>query len=213
MTTKANKTILYARVSTTEQTLEHQIEQARKAGFEIDDVIEDHGVSGVNTLMKDRPGGRRLFDLLRTNDVLVVRWVDRLGRNYRDVTETIREFMDRGVVIRTVINNMTFDGAAQDAMSKAVRDALIGFMAATAEAQAETLKEAQKAGIEHAKGQGKFRGRKPQFNRQQYTMIVSLLSKDVPMTTIAKEAGVSRQTVYRIKDDMAGAEAMLERWE
>jgi putative DNA-invertase from lambdoid prophage Rac len=33
----------------------------------------------------------------------VVRWVDRLGRNYRDVTDTIREFMRRGVVIRTVI--------------------------------------------------------------------------------------------------------------
>lgn len=33
------------------------------------------------------------------------------------------------------------------------------------------------------------------------------------MTNLAKEAGVSRQTVYRIKDDMAGAEAMLERWE
>jgi hypothetical protein len=42
--------------------------------------------------------------------------------------------MRRGVVIRTVINNMTFDGAAKDPMRQAVRDALIAFMAATAQA-------------------------------------------------------------------------------
>jgi hypothetical protein len=67
-------------------------------------------------------------------DVLVVRWVDRLGRNYEDVCDTNREFMRRGVVIRTVINNFTFDGATKDPMQQAVRDALIGFMAATAQA-------------------------------------------------------------------------------
>jgi putative DNA-invertase from lambdoid prophage Rac len=43
-----------------------------------------------------------------------------------------RQFMRRGVVIRTVINNFTFDGATKDPMQQAVRDALIGFMAATA---------------------------------------------------------------------------------
>jgi putative DNA-invertase from lambdoid prophage Rac len=39
--------------------------------------------------------GRRLFDLLRNGDTLVVRWVDRLGRNYQDICDTIREFMRR----------------------------------------------------------------------------------------------------------------------
>ena len=75
--------------------------------------------------------GRRLFDKLR-GDVLVVRLVDRLGRNYDDVCETIRDFMRRGVVIKTVMNGMTFDGVTQDPVQKAVRDALIAFMAATA---------------------------------------------------------------------------------
>jgi hypothetical protein len=42
--------------------------------------------------------------------------------------------MARGVIVRTVINKMTFDGATTDPMQKAVRDALIAFMAATAEA-------------------------------------------------------------------------------
>ena len=100
--------------------------------------------------------------MLRSGDTLVVRWVDRLGRNYQDVSDAIREFMRRGVVIRTVINNITFDGATKDPIQKAVRDALIGFMTATAEAQAEATKAAQRAGIEHAKAAGeRYRGRKP----------------------------------------------------
>ena len=132
-----SQTILYARVSTTDQTTAHQRTQAEAAGFKIDDVVEDEGVSGVSTKLADRPGGRRLFDKLRRGDVLVVRWVDRLGRDYQDVTDTIREMMKRGIVVRTVINNLTFDGATTDPMQKAVRDALINFMAATAQAQAD----------------------------------------------------------------------------
>lgn len=105
------QTVLYARVSTADQTIEHQETQARGAGFAIDRVVADHGVSGVSTRLADRPEGKRLFDMLRAGDVLVVRWVDRLGRNYADVTETIREFMRRGVVVKTIISHMTFDGA------------------------------------------------------------------------------------------------------
>src|ERR1700758_104139 len=143
-------TILYARVSTSDQTLEHQRTQAEAAGFRFDQVLADHGVSGVSTRLAERPEGRRLFDMLRSGDTLVVRWVDRLGRNYADVTEVIRQFMARGVVVRTVINGLVFDGATKAPMQKAVRDALIAFMAATAEAQAEATREAQKAGIAHA---------------------------------------------------------------
>jgi hypothetical protein len=51
------------------------------------------------------------------------------------VVDTIREFMRRGVIIKTVINGMTFDGSTADPMQCAVRDALIAFMAATAQAQ------------------------------------------------------------------------------
>ena len=131
------KTVLYARVSTSDQTLAHQRTQAEAAGIQLDEVLGDGGVSGVSTTLSERPEGRRLYDLLREGDTLVVRWLDRLGRNYRDVSDAVREFMRRGVVVRTVSNNMTFDGSTKNPMEQAVRDALIAFMAATAEAQAE----------------------------------------------------------------------------
>ena len=110
------KTVLYCRVSTLDQTLAHQRTQAQAAGFQIDEVVADHGVSGIHTARRERPEGRRLFDMLRSGDTLVVRWVDRLGRNYADVTDTIREFIRRGVIVRTVINGLNFDGATKDAM-------------------------------------------------------------------------------------------------
>jgi putative DNA-invertase from lambdoid prophage Rac len=208
-------TILYARVSTADQTIDHQLAHAQAAGFAIDEVVADNGVSGVNTRLVERKEGRRLFDKLRKGDVLVVRWVDRLGRNYEDVCDTIREFMRRGVVIRTVINNFTFDGATKDPM-QAVRDALIGFMAATAQAQSEATKAAQRAGIEHAKQHEDraYLGRKPSFTRQQLETVRDMLGHHaVGVAQIAKTTGLSRQTVYRIKDDPAGCEAALAAWE
>lgn len=206
-------TILYARVSTSEQNLDHQKVQAEAAGFVIDEVVADHGVSGISTKLSDRTEGKRLFDKLRSGDTLVVRWVDRLGRNYQDVTDTIRLFMRKGVVIRTVINNMTFDGATKDPMQEAVRDALIAFMAATAQAQAEAAKEAQKAGIEAAKGDGtKYRGKKPSFSRDALTLVQDMLATGAGTTQIANAAKLTRQTVLRIKGDPEAAEASLARW-
>jgi putative DNA-invertase from lambdoid prophage Rac len=208
-------TILYARVSTIEQTIDHQLAHARSAGFVIDDVVSDNGVSGVSTRLAERPEGRRLFDKLRAGDALVVRWVDRLGRNYEDVCDTIRQFMRRGVVIRTVINNFTFDGATKDPMQQAVRDALIGFMAATAQAQAEATKAAQRAGIEHVKGRehGAYLGRKPSYTRGQFSAVNDMIGHEaVGIAQIAKATKLSRQTVYRIKEDPAAAEAVLAAW-
>jgi DNA invertase Pin-like site-specific DNA recombinase len=208
------KTILYARVSTADQTIEHQETQARAEGFPIDLVVADKGESGLTTRLNERPDGKRLFDMLRDGDVLVVRWVDRLGRNYADVCDTIREFMRRGVIIKTVINKMTFDGATKDPMQQAVRDALIGFMAATAQAQAEATKEAQKAGIAHARAaeDGRYLGRKPSFTTEQFAAVQGMLGRGAGISEIAKSTALSRQTIYRIKGNPGEAAAALASW-
>jgi putative DNA-invertase from lambdoid prophage Rac len=208
---------LYARVSTLDQTLDHQLTQAREAGFSIDDdhVVADHGVSGVATRLCEREQGKRLFDLLRRGDTLVVRWVDRLGRNYDDVVDTIQRFMKKGVIIRTVINGFTFDGSTKDPMQKAVRDALIGFMAAMAQAQAEGTKDAQKAGIAHAKASDPkaYRGRKPTFSREQFSTVLTLVDQATMNTSqIAKSVGLERMAVARIRQNPANAERQLVTW-
>jgi putative DNA-invertase from lambdoid prophage Rac len=209
------RTVLYARVSTAEQTIAHQRTQAEAAGFVIDDVIEDEGVSGVQIPLAEREGGKRLFDLLRDDDVLLCRWVDRLGRNYDDIQKNIRLFLDRGVTIKTVINGMTFDAKPQDAMGKAVRDAMLSFMSAMAEAQAVAMKEAQAAGIAHAREAApmKYKGRKPSFTAEQLMHIEQLSQQGVGNNEIARQVGLSKFAVSRILKDVEAAQMKLGRWE
>jgi DNA invertase Pin-like site-specific DNA recombinase len=209
------------RVSTSEQTA------TQAAGFAIDEAISDDGVSGVSTTLAERPEGRRLFDKLRAGDVLVVRWVDRLGRNYEDVREAIEEFMRRGIIIRTVINNFTFDGSTKDPMQKAVRDALVAFTAATAKRRPKPRKplngpESSIPGQTGRRRTGSARTqvRQPVWGASPATRESSsagvqdmLASGTIGMAQIAREARIARQTVYRIKDDPAGAEAALATWE
>ena len=123
--------------------------------------------------------------------------------------------MRRGVVIRTVINNFTFDGATKDPMQQTVRDALIGFMAATAQAQAEATRAAQWAGIEHARQHvdRAYLGRKPSYTREQFERVREMLGQQaIGVVQIARDAKLTRQTIYRIKDDPAGSEAALTAW-
>jgi putative DNA-invertase from lambdoid prophage Rac len=208
------KTVLYARVSTAEQNLDHQKKQAEAAGFKIDRVISDNGVSGISTKLADRPQGKRLFDLLHKGDTLVVRWVDRLGRDYRDVSDSIRHFMREGIVIKTVINGMAFDGATTDPIQQAVRDALIAFMAATAEAQATATKEAQRAGIAAARSDPRtYRGRKPSFNREAFEAVTAMLDQGLGASAISSATKLSRQAILRIREDRSSAERALALWD
>ena len=209
-----SKTVLYVRTSTSEQTIEHQLSQAKQAGFTFDDVIEDEGVSGVSTPLAERPNGKRLFDLLRDGDTLVVRWVDRLGRNYDDIQKNIRLFLDRGVTIRTVINSMTFDAKPPDAMAKAIRDAMLSFMSAMAEAQALAMKEAQSAGIAHAKATkpDSYKGRKPSYTAAQVSLIMQKFKEGDGVNKISRDVGLSKFSVSRITRNPDKALESLSRW-
>ena len=124
-----------------------------------------------------------------------------------------------GVVIRTVINMLTFDGATPDPMQQAIRDAMIAFMAGLSQAQAEANKEAQRAGIAHARqfgakaGHQAYRGRRPSFTRRQLDDVLTALGREEGTSMIARAVGLSRQTVLRIKADPAEAHRLAALWE
>lgn len=218
--TPTPKTVLYVRVSTAEQTSAHQITQAReKFNISDDHIITDHGVSGVSVALSERDQGRRLFDILQPGDTLVVRWIDRLGRDYEDVKGAIETFNRKGVTVRTIINGMTFeaDHALEgDDTRKAVRNALLGFMSAMASADTKAKQEARVAGIQHAKAgpdaSRKYRGKRPSYDRATMTTVQHLLTQASTVSAIAKETRLSRQTVLRIRDEPESCEAALARW-
>jgi putative DNA-invertase from lambdoid prophage Rac len=70
----------------------------------------------------------------------------------------------------------------------------------------------RKAGIAHARAKdpGSYRGRKPTFTRSQFDAVVATLEKGTEgVSAIAKATGLSRQAVYRIKDERSDMEAAL----
>jgi len=206
-------TILYCRCSTSDQSVSIQLDQARALGYEPDLVIADEGVSGVSTKVFERFQGRRLLDL-RSGDILLIRWLDRISRSYSDCTEALRYFLSKGVEVRTLINGgMTFSGSTNSPLERAVRDSLIGFLAALGEAQAEATRESQRYGIQAAKlREDAYRGRKPTFSSDQLIAAQELLTAGAGVSEIAKQIGISRQVVYRIARQPEACAAALERW-
>jgi putative DNA-invertase from lambdoid prophage Rac len=100
---------------------------------------------------------------------------------------------------------MVFDGSTADPMQQAVRDALIAFIAGTAQAQAEATKSAQRAGIGHKRRAqpSAYLGRKPSYDRATFDRIRLALDSASPpsLSVIAKAEGLSKQTVFRLKQD------------
>ena len=101
-------TVLYARVTTGEDPVHIQA-RAERAGIIIDEVIVDDVVLRTRIRLCERPGGKRLYDQLGAGDVLVVQWIYSLGQNYKDVAVLLRDFVARGVIVRTLINSLVFD--------------------------------------------------------------------------------------------------------
>jgi putative DNA-invertase from lambdoid prophage Rac len=112
-----------------------------------------------------------------------------------------------------VINNFTFDGSQKDPIQKSIRDALLAFMSAIGQAQAEATKLAQQAGIAHAQATERvYLGRKPSYSREQLARVLDLLPTDSDIA-IAKQVGLDRLVVRRVRQDPAKAEAALASWE
>ena len=57
-----------------------------------------------------------------------------------------------------------------------------------------------------------YKGRKPSYSRKQFDSLQAMLGKFASVGEVARSTGLTRQTVYRIKDDPAGAEAALATW-
>ena len=95
----------YVRVSTTTQTTDSQVTDILKAYPSIEISID---VCSGTVPAIEREQLSRLLDKLRKDDVLIVWWIDRLGRDYHDSETTIRELLNRGVTIKTINQNMTF---------------------------------------------------------------------------------------------------------
>ena len=172
----------YQRVSTVDQTTDRQLD-----GVDLDKVFTDKA-SGKDA---NRPELARAIDYLREGDTLVVHSMDRLARNLEDLRRLVRELTDQGVRIEFVKESLTFTGE-----DSAMSTLLLSMLGAVAEFERSMILERQREGIALAKAAGKYKGRKAALNAEQADELRARLAGGGSVTSLAKEFGISRQTVY-----------------
>ena len=180
----------YARVSTTHQSLDAQLDRLAAAGLDRERIFTDKR-SGKNT---DRPGLTELLAYARSGDCLVVTKLDRLGRNLRETLNLFHELPERGIAIRTLDDPLAIDTDADDAMSR-VGVALLGLFAEME--RAYNLERVHRA-RDTAFARGVRPGPKPKLDADAIEHAVYLRDvRGLPMTTVAGTLGVSVATLYR----------------
>lgn len=173
----------YRRVSTVDQNTNRQLD-----GVELDKVFTDKA-SGKDT---NRPELARALDYVRDGDTLVVHSMDRLARSLVDLRRTVDDLTRRGVEVRFVKEGLTFSSDESDPCAVL----MLSVMGAVAEFERSMILERQREGIALAKAAGKYKGRKAALNQDRADELRARLAAGEGVSSLAREYGVSRQTVY-----------------
>lgn len=173
----------YARVSTSQQSLDIQIRALNDAGVKANRIFTDKA-SGSST---DREG----LDLLRMKveegDVILVRKLDRLGRDTADMIQLIKAFDAQGVAVRFIDDGISTDGE--------MCQMVVTILSAVAQAERRRILERTNEGREEAKLKGVRFGRRRTIDRKA----VLVLHQEVNgATAIAWQLSLARSTVYKI---------------
>jgi DNA invertase Pin-like site-specific DNA recombinase len=170
----------YARVSTADQDTSIQEAALKAAGCT---VIRAEKLSGATRDRRDELAS--ILDFIRPGDTLVVHKLDRLGRSTRDVLNLVHELEERGACLRVLEPAIDTCGA----MGKMV----LTVLGMVAEMEHGFIRDRQRAGIEAAKAEGVYKGRKVVFDRAR---ILELRQQGMGATAIAKAIGCKRGAVY-----------------
>ena len=176
-------TIGYARVSTTSQHLDMQLDALKASGCTR---IHTDTASGTLTA---RPGLDQALDELNDGDTLVVWRLDRLGRSLPHLVTTIDNLTKRGVNLKSLheaIDTTTPTGRL-----------MIHLIASLAEFERELTIERTIAGLEAAKARGTNLGRPTVWTPERAEAATTLLAAGATVTQTATALGVSRATIYR----------------
>ena len=173
----------YARVSTNQQSLDIQIKALKDAGVTSHRIFIDKA-SGKDT---ERSGLQMLRMKVEEDDVILVKKLDRLGRDTADMIQLIKEFDNIGVSIRFLDDGISTEGA----MGKMV----VTILAAVAQAERQRILERTNEGREEAKLKGIKFGRKRKIDREK---VITLKASGAGATKIAKQVGIGRSTVYKL---------------
>ena len=183
----------YARVSSKDQREDRQIVALKHFG--IDQIFIDKQ-SGKDF---NRPQYKKLIRKLKPNDVLVVKSIDRLGRNYAEILDQWRIITkDKGAAIVVLDTPLLDTRQRQDIIGTLIADLVLQIMSAFAQIERDFIHQRQAEGIAAAKARGVKFGRQPLPKPDNYPEVYALW-KDVKISgrKAAKLLGVSNFTFIR----------------
>jgi len=176
----------YVRVSTSEQNTARQeviMEQLKVEKVYIEKV------SGKTT--SDRIQLQEMLNYIREGDAVVVESISRLARNTRDLLEIVDKFNKKGVAFISQKESIDTDTPTGRFM--------LTIFAAVAQLEHEYILQRQREGIEIAKVEGKYKGRKPiEVNREKFIAVYTRWkAEEITARASMKELGIKAATFYR----------------
>ena len=173
----------YARVSTTDQNLDLQLDALKAAGCE--QVFSDQ-ITGSS---KSRPGLDDAFKFMRPGDTLVVWKLDRLGRTVKGLVDFVEDLQGKDIQFRSLTDGI-------DTGTSSGRF-FFHVMAAMAEMERDLIRERTQAGLKAAKARGRTGGRRSVLSGAKEEAAFKLIDAGTPATEVASTLGISRATLYR----------------
>ncbi|WP_242152565.1 recombinase family protein [Sphingomonas sp. BAUL-RG-20F-R05-02] len=171
----------YARVSTTDQSLNIQIASLIAAGCE---KVFSEKLSGTTS---NRPQLQTAMEFVREGDVLLVMRLDRFARSNRDLHNMLHQLVAKGVGFRCI------EQAGIDTTTS-LGKLMLGVLGSVAEFETDLRRERQREGIDAAKAKGAYKGGKARIDPAR---VRAMLSEGMRPGEVAKALGCSRMTVHR----------------
>ena len=185
-----SRVFAYLRCSTEEQATDNQLREIEAAGFSIERRRVTAELISGSVPAAQRPGFAKLLDRLETGDVLVVSRLDRLGRSAMDVRTTVERLAELGVSVHCLALGGVDLTSAAGKMTMQV-------LGAVAEFERDLLIERTNAGIHRARKEGKRFGRPASLSEDQKLEAAARVRAGTPVSQVARDLRVSRQTVMR----------------
>ena len=185
----------YARVSTKDQNEQRQLIALREFGIEDKRVFVDKQ-SGKDF---ERPNYRRLIKKLKPDDTLVIKSIDRLGRNYDEILEQWRIITKKKDAAIVVLDMPLLDTRqGRDLTGTLIADIVLQLLSYVAQTEREFIRQRQAEGIAAAKARGVHMGRPAKNTPDGFEQLVTLWEKKkISMEQILQECGMSEATFYR----------------
>jgi DNA invertase Pin-like site-specific DNA recombinase len=182
------KTYFYIRVSSKEQNTIRQEVKAKEHNIPIENVYIER-VSGKNIL--DRPVLRNLTAILKRGDKLIVDSISRFARNTRDLLDLIEQLNNKGIQFISLKENIDTTTSTGIFM--------LTVFGAVAQLERDYIKERQAEGIEIAKQEGKYKGRKSIEYPKQWDKYYKMMKENtIKQVDVMKILNLKKTTFYKL---------------